>query len=216
VTQRPLPAEAQHEEAEMLTTTTTTSEVRDRIEKEMEPDLLAHVRDTAVLARQLAEIHGVDPEQAELAALIHDIADHYSDGELLILAEQFGIDVSLTEARVPKLLHGPVGAEILRREWGIDDEEILDAIRHHVSGHRFMSRLGKVLFLADKLEPSRDRHYGGLDGIRQLALVDLDAAMLRLYAWRMNELGDAGLPIHEHLVTARNLLFENVRTENFR
>lgn len=196
--------------------TTTTIEVRQRIEREMEPVMLAHVQATATLARELAEIHGVDPERAELVALIHDIADHYSERELLALAEQYEIEVSLTEARVPKLLHGPVGAEILRHDWGFEDEEILDAVRHHVSGHRFMSRIGKVLFVADKLEPSRDQHYGGLQGIRDLALIDLDAAMLRLYAWRVNELVDTGRPIHEHLITARNLLLENVRNENFR
>lgn len=199
-----------------MTPTTTTTEVRDRIERELEPVMLAHVRATAALARELAEIQGVDPDRAELAALVHDIADHYADRELLALAEQYEIEVSLTEARVPKLLHGPVGAELLRREWGIEDEEILEAVRHHVSGHRFLSRLGKILFVADKLEPSRDHHYGGLQGIRDLALLDLDAAMLRLYAWRLNELVDADRPIHEHLITARNLLLENVRTENFR
>lgn len=93
--------------------TTTTIEVRQRIEREMEPVMLAHVQATATLARELAEIHGVDPERAELVALIHDIADHYSERELLALAEQYEIEVSLTEARVPKLLHGPVGAQTL-------------------------------------------------------------------------------------------------------
>jgi predicted HD superfamily hydrolase involved in NAD metabolism len=190
--------------------------IRDRIEHELEPDLLTHVRETAALARHLAEIHGIAPERAELAALVHDIADRYSEHELLALAEKYEIEVSLTEARVPKLLHGPVGAEIVRREWHIDDEEILDAIRYHISGYRFMSKLAKVLFAADKLEPGRDRHYGGLNGIRELAELDLDAALLRLYAWRVNELVDADRPIHEHLITARNLLLENVRAENFR
>jgi predicted HD superfamily hydrolase involved in NAD metabolism len=200
----------------MMTPTMTTTDVRARIAQLLEPTLLAHVEATATLARELAELHGVDPERAELAALLHDLADHYSEPELLALAEQYGIEVSLTEARVPKLLHAPVGAELLRREWGITDEELLDAVRHHVSGHRFLSRLGKVLFVADKLEPSRDQHYGGLQGIRDLARIDLEAAMLRLYGWRVNELVDTDRPIHEHLITARNLLLEQVRTETFR
>jgi len=196
--------------------TLTPTDVRSRIEHELKPDVLAHVRNTAELARQLAEIHGVDPDQAELAALVHDIADRYSERELLNLADKYGIQVDLTEARVPKLLHGPVGAEILRREWGIDDEEVLDAVRYHVSGTRGMSKLTKGLFVADKLEPGRDRHYGGLKGTRELAQGDLDAAILKLYAWRVNELVDAGRPIHEHLITSRNLLIENVRNENLR
>src|SRR5262245_15750377 len=156
----------------MITTGPTDSTAH--IQQELQPEILEHVRRTADLARELAVRHGVDPERAEFAALVHDIADHYSDVELLGLAERYGIPVSLTEARIPKLLHGPVGAEILRHEYGITDEEILDAVRDHVSGGPHMSKLAKVIFTADKLEPGRDRHYHGLDPVRKLARDDLD------------------------------------------
>jgi len=189
-------------------TTETVSELRAQIEREMEPETLAHVRETAELARKLAAAHGVDPDRAERAALLHDIADRYSDRELLILAERYGIPINLTEARIPKLLHGVVGAEILRREWGITDEELLDAVRYHISGGPRMGKLAKILFVADKIEPSRDRHYGGLDPVRELASEDLDQAMLKLYAWRIDELVAAGRPIDENLVRARNQLIE--------
>lgn len=185
-----------------------TTELRTRIEREVPPDTLAHAYRTAELARTLAIAHGVDPDRAELAALLHDIADGYSDRELLILAERLDIPVSLTEARVPKLLHGAVGAEILRRDWGIADDELLDAVRDHISGSPMMTPLAKVLFVADKLEPERDRHYHGLEPVRELAMVDLDAAILKLYAWRMSELVAAGRPVDERLVEARNVLME--------
>lgn len=121
-----------------------------------------------------------------------------------------GVDVSLTEARVPKLLHGKIGAEVLRREWGITDDELLDAVRDHITGGVRMSPLAKVLFVTDKLEPERDRHFGGLDPIRQLAMVNLEAAMLKLYAWRMDQLLGAGKPVDNALVTARNQLIERM------
>lgn len=184
------------------------ADVRDRLARELPPDTLTHVDETALLARKLAAIHGVDRDRAELAALLHDIADRYSDVELLILAERYGLEVSLTEARVPKLLHGKVGAEILRREWGITDEELLDAVRDHTTASVRMSPLAKVVFVADKLEPGRDSHYHDLDPIRELAFTDLDAALLRLYAWRMDELVKAGRPIDNGLVAARNRLIE--------
>jgi predicted HD superfamily hydrolase involved in NAD metabolism len=195
----------------MTTATLTHTDIRTRLEREVTPEILAHVYETASLARRLARAHGIDPERAEIAALVHDVADGYSDGELLALAERYQIPISLTEARVPKLLHGAVGAEILRHEWGIEDEEILEAVRSHISGARNMSPLAKLLFVADKLEPGRDRHYGGLESIRSLAMMDLNAAILRLYAWRINELVENDRPIHEHLITARNMLFEEVR-----
>lgn len=173
--------------------------------------MLAHVLRTAALARELAEAHGLDPDRAELAALMHDVGDRYSDRELLRLAERYGIPVNLTEARVPKLLHGKVGAAILSSDWGITDPEILDAVRFHLSGSATMGALAKVVFLADKLEPDRDKFYGGLDPLRELARTDLDQAMLKLYGWRMNELVTHGRPVHEELSDARNALIERTR-----
>jgi predicted HD superfamily hydrolase involved in NAD metabolism len=180
----------------------------ERLEAEEPQEVIDHSLAVAGLARELAAAHGVDPDRAEATALMHDIADRFTDVELLGLAERYDIPITLTEARVPKLLHAMVGAELLRREWGIDDEEILDAVRHHITGGVRMSPLAKVLFVADKLEPERDHHYGGLDGLRELAMRDLDAAVLRLYAWRMDELLANQRPISEELVSARNRLID--------
>lgn len=190
------------------TATMIPASVRERLRRELMPEAFAHSCRTAELARRLAAAHGVDPDRAELAALLHDISDRSSDVDLLGLAERYSIPVSLTEARVPRLLHGKVGAEILRREWEITDEELLDAVRDHVTGGVRMSRLAKVIFVADKLEPERDRYYGGLDPIREIAMADLDEALLRLYAWRMDELVRTGRPVDEKMVAARNRLIE--------
>jgi predicted HD superfamily hydrolase involved in NAD metabolism len=186
--------------------TTTTNELKAQILERLETETRAHAERTAVVARELAAAHGVDPDRAELAALVHDIADGYSNVELLVLAERYDIPVTLTEARIPKLLHAPVGAEILRRDYGLSDEELLDAVRDHISGGPHMGKLAKILFVADKIEPHRDRHYHGLDPVRDLAIQDLDQAMLKLYAWRIDELVGAGRPVHERMVASRNLL----------
>jgi predicted HD superfamily hydrolase involved in NAD metabolism len=186
----------------------TSTSLTDRVRAVLGAETLAHSERTAELAAELAARHGVDPERARVAALVHDIADRYSNRELLVLAQRYGIDVSLTEARVPKLLHGKVGAEILKREWGVTDDELLDAVRDHITGGALMGPLAKVLFVADKLEPERDRHLRDLDPIRQLAMVNLEAAMLKLYAWRMDELVASGKPVAHALVRARNELIE--------
>ena len=189
----------------------TIEEARALVEPEMRPEIFSHVLRTAELARELAEAHQVDPDRAELAALVHDIADRYSDRELLSLAERYGIALNLTEARVPKLIHGKVGAAILSNDWGITDAEILDAVRFHLSGSTTMGTLAKVVYVADKLEPNRDKYYGGLDSIRDVARTDLNQAILSLYAWRLNELVTQGQPIHEDLSEARNALIERTR-----
>lgn len=191
--------------------TLTIEEARARVQPEMRPEIFRHVLRTAELARELAEAHHVDPDRAELAALVHDIADRYTDQELLGLAERFGIPLSVTEARVPKLIHGKVGAAILAADWGITDAEILDAARFHLSGSSTMGTLAKVVYVADKLEPNRDKYYGGLDNIREIAKTDLDQAILSLYGWKLNELVTQGQPIHEDLSEARNALIERTR-----
>ena len=124
-------------------------QMRIRLRAEKTPDTLAHAERTAEVARRLAVAHGEDPDRAELAGLVHDVADRYSDRELLGLAGHYGIPVTLTEARVPRLLHARVGAELLR-EAGVRDEELLDAVREHITGGPRMSLLAKITFVADK------------------------------------------------------------------
>jgi predicted HD superfamily hydrolase involved in NAD metabolism len=185
------------------------AEIRERVRREMEPDTFQHAERTVEVARQLAIAHGEDPDRAEVAALVHDIADRFSDRELLRLADHYDIAVSLTEAHVPKLLHAKVGAEMLR-ESGVRDEELLDAVREHITGGPRMSLLSKITFVADKIEPYRDRHYGGLDPVREIALRDLDEAIMQLYAWRIDHLVEEGRPVDDALTTSRNRLIERM------
>jgi predicted HD superfamily hydrolase involved in NAD metabolism len=167
---------------------------------------LAHEQRTATLARELAVLHGVDPDRAELAALVHDIAAHHAPPQLAALAMQFRIPVSDAEALQPALLHGPVGAEILRREYGVRDDELLDAVRTHVVGSPVMGPLAKILYLADKLESGRDRLTHALEAVRDEARQDLDGALLDLYTAQIVDLAAQGQPIDERTVAARNAL----------
>jgi HD superfamily phosphohydrolase YqeK len=100
---------------------------------------------------------------------------------------------------------------MLREEWGITDEEVLDAVRSHLSGSVQMGLIAKIVFVADKLEPFRDRFYGGLDPMRELARTDLDQALLKLYAWRSNDLAAHGAPEHEDLAAAQRALAHQVQ-----
>ena len=55
-----------------------------------------------------------------------------------------------------KLLHSPAGATLAKNEFGIEDKEILDAICYHTTGRGDMTLLEKIVYLADKIEPSRN------------------------------------------------------------
>ena len=125
-------------------------------------------------AERLARVHGLDPARVRLAALLHDAARETEPEEFLRLAEQWDLTVGEPERRSPKLLHAPVAAELARRELGVEDEEVLAAIRAHTVGEPRMGPLALVLYVADKIEPARD--YPSVEGLRRLAQEDLHGA----------------------------------------
>lgn len=73
------------------------------------------------------------------------------------------------------MLHAELGAEIAKAEYGIMDDEIIQSIRYHTAGCLGMSTLDRIIYLADKIEPSRS--YDGIDQIRLAAYQDLDYAV---------------------------------------
>lgn len=134
-----------------------------------------HTLRVATTAEDLARIHGLDPHRARLVALLHDVAREIGDpGEFLRLAEEWDLPVGEPERQSPKLLHGPVAAELSRRELGVEDADILEAIRVHTVGRPQMGPLALVLYVADKIEPARD--YPSVQHLRCLSREDLREA----------------------------------------
>jgi predicted HD superfamily hydrolase involved in NAD metabolism len=133
-----------------------------------------HTVRVADTAEDLARIHGLDPVRARLAALLHDAAREMEPEEFLQLAGEWGLPVGEPERQSPKLLHGPVATELARREVGVEDEEVLGAIRAHTVGEPGMGPLALALYVADKIEPARD--YPSVGRIRILAHKDLREA----------------------------------------
>jgi predicted HD superfamily hydrolase involved in NAD metabolism len=95
-------------------------------------------------------------DEAVAAGLLHDLCKDMDGQKLLGAAGRYGIAISDTQQRSPGLLHGPVAAEECRRNHGIDDERIYEAIYWHTTGRPGLGRLGLALYLADFAEPSRN------------------------------------------------------------
>jgi predicted HD superfamily hydrolase involved in NAD metabolism len=130
-----------------------------------------HTLRVAVTAEDLALAHDLDANRARLAALLHDAARETGPEGFLELADKWRLQVGDPERQSPKLLHGPVAAELARRELGIEDEEVLEAIRSHTTGRPGMGPLALVLYVADKIEPARD--YPSVGRLRTLARENL-------------------------------------------
>ena len=133
-----------------------------------------HTLRVADTAESLARVHGLDPARARLAALLHDAARETEPEEFLRLAREWDVPVGELEQESPKLLHGPVAAELARRELGVEDEEILEAVRAHTVGRAGMGPLALTLYVSDKIEPARD--YPSVGRIRELARQNLHEA----------------------------------------
>src|SRR5690606_6333075 len=99
----------------------------------------------------LAESHGVDAKRAAVAALGHDLVRHLSGPELLTMASRYGLAPDAIEIASPILVHGPVAARILSRDYGFRDAEVLAGIDCHTTARPGMSQLEQVLFIADKI-----------------------------------------------------------------
>ena len=185
------------------------SELVNRIEqrvRELPAGLQAHIHRVEEIARELAHCHGIDQNRAALGMLAHDVARAMADDELLRRAVELGVPIGTVERMMPLLLHGPVGAEILAREDGLTDPDLHAAVCWHTTGHPTLDSLGKVVFLADKLDPQKMLRYPYQPLLKQLALEDLDRAMLEFLTRETVSLASQGSLVHPLVVETRNHL----------
>ncbi len=174
------------------------------------PDgLRRHAATVREIALELAGIHGVDPAKAELASAAHDIARAMKEGELRDRARAYGLDVHPVDDKVPVLLHGPVGAEILRRECGIEDVEILEAVHWHSTFNRGLGPVAKIAFLADKLDEHKAGRYPFQEKVHDLSKENLDAAVISFIQEEIASLLKANQLIHPASIEGINYLLES-------
>ena len=171
------------------------------------PDKLqAHIFRVRDVGLDLAARHAIDGERAELAILGHDVARAAKKSEILRQADRFGLSTLDVERRAPVMLHGPVGAELLRHEDGLDDGEILDAVRYHTTGHPSLTPLGLLVFIADKLEPNKIKSYPYQQELRHIANESLHQAALEFLCRESARRLQSREPVHPASVSTINAL----------
>jgi predicted HD superfamily hydrolase involved in NAD metabolism len=152
----------------------TRAEIIEAVQQTMSEQRMQHVLRVEETALQLAEKYGADLEKASIAALIHDVAKQQEDSEMrdIIISENLDLDLLQYGNAI---WHGPVGAVLARRQFGIEDEEILRAIENHTIGAPEMSLVEQVIFVADYIEPGRD--FPGVEKAREIAAESLSEAV---------------------------------------
>ena len=173
--------------------------------------LQAHISRAQDVARELAPYHRVNPGRAALGILAHDVARAMPGPELIAQANRFALPIAPVEQAVPLLLHGPVGAEILRVEDGLDSEgseaDLYQAVYWHTTFHpNLLDNVGKVVFLADKLDPNKRKRIPYQPEIMEMAMEDLNTAIREFLNRQILDLIAKGLAVHPMMVKARDAL----------
>ena len=171
----------------------------------LRPKRMPHVLGTEQEAVRLVRRYGGDETQARIAALLHDCTKKLDMAQQLALCEKYGIVLDELEQKALKLLHSKTGAAIARDVFGVEDA-VYDAILYHTTGKPDMTRLEKIIYLADYIEPTRD--FPGVDELRKTVYEDLDKGLLMGLTMTIQEMEEMGNPVHHLTRDARDYLLK--------
>ena len=158
-------------------------------------------------AEKLCHMYGGDMEKCVTAAIFHDVVKELPNEELNALVRKFGFDEKYIDS--PNLSHGKIAAALLKHEWGIDDEDIINAVSYHTTGRAGMSKTEKIVFIADAIEPTRV--YNGVEAIRKATYEDLDRGCLKSLTDTVEHLKEKGVSyIDEDTLRAREWFEEQI------
>lgn len=154
-------------------------DVKKELKSLLKPTRYEHVLSVAQTAVYMAIAHSEDPVKAYTAGLLHDCAKYMDNEQMLEAARYHNITLSDVERRVVQLVHAKVGAVMARQKYGITDQNIIDSIFYHTTGHPNMTKLEKIIYIADVVEPLRDwgSENNTLNLLRSVALTDLDKCL---------------------------------------
>lgn len=163
-------------------------------------DRFFHSLGVAQEAKELAAIHGADVQKAHLAGLVHDCTKNTPGEQQLAIMQSAGIELDPVAKENQKLWHAISGSVFIQSEYGIEDADIVSAVRYHTTGKAHMSLLEKIVYTADLTSAERD--YPGVEQMRRLARTDLDAAVYEGAAFTVKKLSSRGLTVHPDTVAA--------------
>lgn len=173
----------------------TEQKARRLAKKRLSAKRYQHTLNVRRMAVKLAKRWGADPEKAALAALLHDTAKELPREEMLQILNDNAIMAENAQNRPSPVWHGICAAILAQTQWGVEDEEVLSAIRCHTTGKPGMSLLDEIVFLADMTSAERD--YPEVDYLRKLEKEDIHRAMREALEMNIHWLEESGKPVDE-------------------
>ena len=154
------------------------------------------------MAVKLADIYGADADKAAFTGRYHDIAKCFDEKTMDENIKRYSLDESLLGN--PALAHSKVGAAILEHEFGVTDEDILNAVKYHTTARKDMSLLEQITYVADVVEENRT--YPDLKYYQDLAAKDLDQCTLEILEYTISDLTDKYRQIDKDTLRAYNYI----------
>ena len=192
----------------------TAEEIIQKLSGMLNPQKFNHSKHVMAIARSLAAELGEDPEKAAIAGLLHDSACGMSFDDQLKVLEDNGDDPGDAGRNCPWVLHGPVARYLVPEEFGIRDKDILDAICYHTYGKEDLTRLDKIVMIADFTDPTRNipAIADTQAKVRKMARADLDKAVLLIFDSTLSYLIKNGMQIHPNSIAARNFILGRIKS----
>ena len=184
-------------------------DLKKELKKEMDDSRYEHTLGVMYTCAALAMRYNYDLEKAMLAGLLHDCAKCMPNAKKLKMAEKHHLEISELERKNPFMLHAKLGAFLAKKKYDIEEKEILDAIRWHTTGRPQMTLRDKIVYVADYIEPKRDKA-PNLAVIRQMAFTNLDDALLKILTDTLGYLGDSS----EHVDSMTKMTYDYYINQN--
>ena len=164
------------------------------------------------MCEALASKYNVNVKKAKLVGLMHDMAKDMTKEEKIQYVKNNNIECSLIEEKIVEILHGKIAADICKKKYQFE-EEMCTAIKYHTTGKENMTLLEKILFIADKIDETRN--YEGVEDLRELAFEDLDKAILKnIDDTLIINIQKNKLILEESIKTRNNLLLSSEKDKN--
>lgn len=160
-----------------------------QVKEALSDDRYEHTLGVMYTAESLAMRYGADMTKAAVAGLLHDCAKCIPNAQKLKMCRKNGIEITAMEEKNPSLLHAKLGAYLAETVYGVTDPEILSAIRCHTTGKADMSLLDMIVYMADYIEPNRDKA-PNLKEIRKLTFENIEEALYQVLEGTLQFLSD--------------------------
>ncbi len=183
--------------------------VKNEIKNRLSEDRYIHSLGVMEECEKLAKLYNVNEEEARLVGISHDIAKEMKLEEYLEYATQNKIQIDRIEIEIPSILHGKIGADIVKKKYNFT-EEMCKAICYHTTGVENMSNLAKILYVSDKIEKNRKEENYNIERARKLAEEDINKAIIFLLEEGIKLNIDRKKLLHPNSILARNYLIKEI------